>query len=694
LVTAGAGSGKTRLLTHRIAHLISDCGVAPYNILAITFTNKAANEMKERIQAMLAGGGGVWVSTFHSMCVSMLRRYAPQIGYQKSFSIYGETEKERLIKKLLKDDPKACEDIHKEITFCISDAKNKALCPDEYFTLNPFADNAETVLRIYTAYQTELQKSNALDFDDLLVKTLQLLQACEEARKHYQNKFRYIHVDEFQDTNAVQYRLVKILAAQHQNVMAVGDEDQSIYGWRGANIGNIRDFMQDFTCKVYKLEQNYRSTKNILGLANKIIAHNDERIKKNLWTQNPEGAAVEIFAAETETQEAEVAIKKIASQYRMGRKLSDFAILMRLNALSRPFEEKLTQYGIPYKITGGFRFYDRKEIKDILAYLRLTVNPADNEAILRVINFPKRGIGDASVTQLSNYCLVENKPLYEVLYNLESNPDLPANLIKKAAPFSAVLQCLAKAAHEETNIADLTKYLVRLIDLKSVYGSDSEEDENRKLNIKELINSMEQFSKLNPQAGAAEYLQSVSLYSDTDELDSSSPCVQIATVHSAKGLEFDCVFVIGLEDGIFPLARSIGTKAEEEEERRLMYVAATRAKERLYLSYAASRFLYGDRKRTVPSRFLAEIGYQPAAARAAAAPAPSAARPVSSRISTPAALAQYQENMLVSHKKFGAGRIVSISGSDDNRYAEIEFENVGRMLLSLNYAPLETIKEE
>ena len=709
LVTAGAGSGKTRLLTHRIAHLIRDKGVLPYHILAITFTNKAANEMKERVERMLDVNSGVWISTFHSMCVKILRRYADKIGYSVSFSIYGEAEKERLVKKLIKQGDSKEEDLYRDVMWSIADAKNKALDPDNYFKAHEHKRGAEDIRNIYAAYEAELKKSNALDFDDLLLKTHLLLATDAEARAYYQDKFRYIHVDEFQDTNVVQYQLIKILAGKHKNVMAVGDEDQSIYGWRGANFQNIDDFKQDFNCTLYKLEQNYRSTKKILSLANKIIAHNKERMEKTLWTENPDGSEVGTYVADSEAAEAEYVISKILRLIESdGYKFSDFAVLLRLNALTRAFEEKCIQYGVPYKITGGFKFYERKEIKDILAYLRLTANTADTEAILRVINFPKRGIGSAAIGQLTNYCLAENKPLYEAICTINNNTDLPKALCKKIEPFAAILNCLHEAAGK-LDVEELTRYLVGLLDLKTVYEEDTEENENRKLNIKELLNSMKQFVRINVGAGIDEYLQNVSLYSDTDELDLEGAYLHIATVHSAKGLEFPCVFVVGLEDGVFPISRSQGLDAEVEEERRLAYVAVTRAMEHLFLSYASTRFLYGERKQTLPSRFLTEMGFTMPKVRlsgnytqqhtnnAGIAPKDASMSGIITKVTTTRndriAISRFVPGVQVQHKKFGVGIIASVSGVSDNCYAEIDFETVGRLNLSLNYAPLEIIEE-
>ena len=728
LVTAGAGSGKTRLLTHRIAHLIVDKGIPAYNILAITFTNKAANEMKERLFHMVEDSHGLWVSTFHSMCVSFLRKFIDKIGYTPNFSIYGEQEKERAIKKILKEqDPE--EDVYKEVSFAISSAKNDGLSPDEYYELNRYENNAEIIRDAFIAYENELKKNNALDFDDLLNKAYYLLINDKEAGDYYADRFRYIHVDEFQDTNVIQYKIVRALAKKHQNVFVVGDEDQSIYGWRGASISNIADFRKDFNCKIYKLEQNYRSTKKILALANTLIDNNESRIKKTLWTENDDGSDVEMYAAQSEGQEADFVVSKILALHQSGKySFSDFAILMRINALSRSFEERFIQYGIPHKIFGGFKFYDRKEIKDILAYLRIVVNPLDSEAILRVINFPKRGIGDAAIGQLVNYCAVSGKNLFDVIIDIETNEDLPKPILKKVSPFSTVLRCLINEK-DNLKISALMKYLVKMLNLKEVFSQPTEENENRKQNIKELLGSAQQYEQMNPEAELEDYLQSVSLYSDLDEMDEAAGCVNIATVHSAKGLEFKNVFVVGLEDGCFPISRGMDSTAEMEEERRLMYVAITRAEQNLFLSYAQTRFMYGERKLSVPSRFLMELGFDvgrkkresmyseysqsrwynmggqsqqrsyyarsdeyeygnvSGEAQIYTRPAP----PPTPKRNDKVEKSGFVAGARVRHKKFGEGVIVKVSDEGENSYAEIEFEGVGKLVLSIFYAPLEVI---
>lgn len=457
LVTAGAGSGKTRLLTHRIAHLINELHVPAYNILAITFTNKAANEMKSRLCSMLDNIDGIWIFTFHAACVRILRRFIDRIGFDKNFTIYGETETKAVVKRICKD----CafnEDMQKRILSEISNAKNKGISPDAYAEVFKFAQDAEDIAAAYAAYQNTLKANNALDYDDLLIQTLYLLQNCAEAREFFSDKFRYIHIDEFQDTNTVQYDIAKILASKHGNIFAVGDEDQCIYTWRGASIDNIFRFKKDFDCKVYKLEQNYRSSSNILEVANRIIKGNTQRLDKKLWTQNGSGSKVVCFAAATDGFEADYVVRTIYEIISEGEyNYRDCAVLMRLNALSRPFEERFLQYGIPHKVYGGFKFYDRKEIKDVLAYARLSVNIYDDEAIFRIINFPRRGIGDASIEKIREYAKSSRKSVFETIVNAESSP-FPSALKTKLAEFGKVLIALRKAAD-----GDITAYFKYLL---------------------------------------------------------------------------------------------------------------------------------------------------------------------------------------------------------------------------------------
>lgn len=724
LVTAGAGSGKTRLLTHRIAYLIEEKGVKPYNILAITFTNKAANEIKERLGKMLGEDMSLlWGYTFHGVCNQILRKSIKHLdGYTSSYSIYSEEEKAKCIKRVAKSLDIKDLKIKEAINY-ISDKKMRYISPSECKNDAGYLDGE--IVKIYELYEQELKKCNALDFDDLLNKTYYLLKNNAEVREYYQDKFHYIHVDEFQDTNKVQYDIVRILGAKHGNVFAVGDEDQSIYGWRGANFANITDFVRDYpSCRVYKLEQNYRSSEKILNIANKIIEKNKTRFDKKLWTLRSGGEDVRCYKARTESEEADFVFRTIASLAQTGRyHFSDFSILVRVNSLSRSFEERFMQHGVPYKMFGGFKFYDRKEVKDLLAYLKIIANHKDNEAIIRVINFPKRGIGEGSVAQLNNYASFTGKSLYDVIFDLESNEDLPNGLIKKVLPFTNVLKCMDNAYKTTGSIGELTRYIIKLIGLKECYAEDTEENESRKRNIRELVGAIEQFEELNSGITLEEYVQQISLYSDLDEMDGSDT-VTIATIHSAKGLEFKVVFVVGLEEGIFPDARRMENYAEMEEERRLMYVAVTRAKERLYLTFAAHRFRYGEGDDTIPSRFLAEGGFQTKqqstpresayanysgrydsyrGERAYASygreynreevPVYSAPAPTRSTAPTPTQKnpKDYAVGTRVRHNKFGDGVVVSIEEKKDV-LIEIQFDIAGRKMLMLDYAPLEIIK--
>lgn len=734
LVTAGAGSGKTRLLTHRIAHLINDLNVPPYNILAITFTNKAANEMRERLEDML-DADGAWICTFHSACVRMLRQFIDRIDYKKNFTIYGDAETKSIVKRICKEN-EYHDDMQKRILAEISKAKNKGISPDNYAEIFKFAIDADDIAHAYAEYQLTLKQNNALDYDDLLIQALRLLKENAEAREHFQNKFQYIHIDEFQDTNTIQYDIAKILAGKHGNIFAVGDEDQCIYTWRGATISNIFDFQRDFKCKVYKLEQNYRSTSNILSVANRIIKGNTQRLDKKLWTHNSDGAKVMCFGAATEGFEADYVIRTIYELTRDGDYgYSDCAILFRLNALTRHFEERLLQYGIPHKVYGGFKFYDRKEVKDVLAYARIAVNHADDEAAYRIINFPRRGIGDASIEKLRVYTKENSLSVYDAVtspFHLEA---FPSALRVKLQAFGEDLSCLSEKA-SGGNVIDFFKYLLDcVLDVASLFADD---DETRLENLNELLNSVSEFAKNNEGATVSDYLQMVSLYSDTDEMTGDN-AVTLATVHSAKGLEFPIVFVVALEDGIFPSLRVSEENSDHmEEERRLMYVAVTRAQKRLFLSYAKSRFLYGETQYRTPSRFLCECGLVEKTAeygdgrysserafrgidgfaRSAAhyggerseksyggsygggdRSSDSSTRTYKSGYGkkeseeSPRArsIDDFKVGVKIMHKRLGKGTIIGLEKTGDNLYAQIEFERGGIMLLAVDFAPITVI---
>ncbi|MBQ7369875.1 MAG: UvrD-helicase domain-containing protein [Clostridia bacterium] len=604
LVLAGAGSGKTRVLTSRIAYLISEKRVPADAILAITFTNKAANEMKERIEKIV-DARGMWVCTIHSMCVRILRMFATEAGVTQNFSIYSETERSNIIKKSFQECDFDDEKLLKNAKWHIANAKMLGLTPDRYAEEYAGDRDIDEVTKIYKRYQKHLKENNSLDFDDLLNETRNLLRRDENAREYLSGRFRYILVDEFQDTNAVQYEIVKLLSSTHGNLFAVGDDDQSIYGWRGAKIENILHFEKDFKdAKVFKLERNYRSTKSILQLANTVIKNNGKRKDKTLWTANEDGDKPRAHEAEEESSEARYVAHTIAGLMRQGYKYSDFAILMRMNALTRSFEQEFTSDGIPYKVFGGFKFFERKEIKDLLAYLRLINNPFDSEAAVRIINFPKRGIGAKTVEALQNYAFETELSVYDALLDLDEIGFTGATRQKLVDFRSLVKKWILES--QDLPVNELVKQIVIDTNMRGAYSDNSDESINKLANIEEFINSVEEYCRLNEGASLTDYLNQVTLSSDTDEMDDSD-YVTLATIHSVKGLEFKCVFIVGMEENILPVSRCVDNPDELEEERRLTYVAITRARERLYLTRSKSRYLYGKREPTMRSRFLKEL---------------------------------------------------------------------------------------
>jgi len=603
LVLAGAGSGKTRVLTSRIAYLIEEKGVAPYNILAITFTNKAAKEMQERISA-ITSPAGMWVCTIHSMCVRILRSYAEFFNMGANFSIYSETERASVIKQAFKENNFEDEALLKNIKWHISNAKMLGLSPVRYAQEYSYDRNIDEVTRVYQAYDEHLKKNNALDFDDLLLYARRLLAENEEARSFLGEKFRYILVDEFQDTNAVQFEIIKYLSGVHGNLFAVGDDDQSIYGWRGAKIENILNFEKTFpSAHIFKLEQNYRSTKKILSLANAVIHHNGKRKDKTLWTENAEGEPVEYHEAANETDEALYTVKTIAELVNRGAKFSDFAILMRINALTRSYEQEFAKYGVPFKVFGGFKFYERKEIKDLLAYLRIINNPFDDEAAVRIINFPRRGIGERTVEALLAHAHESGLSLYDALLDVDIL-QLTSSTKTKLKAFLKLINDLIIQSQSVT-IDKLARYIIDSTAMRESYSDGSDDSLAKLANIDEFINSIDEFVKLNGEATLSDYLNQVTLSSDTDDMDESE-YVTLATIHAVKGLEFKYVFICGLEENVMPTSRARDDKDSMEEERRLMYVAVTRAREKLWLTRSRERFLYGRREPTAMSCFLEE----------------------------------------------------------------------------------------
>ena len=609
LVTAGAGSGKTRMLTHRIAYMVDELNISPNNILAITFTNKAANEMKERLEKMISNIGDMWVCTFHAMCSKILRFNIDKLGYTKSFSIYGDTEKSRVIKRILEN--KKTEMNAETFAWHISNAKNNLMPPEIYSKYIHDKKKCEIITSVYREYENDLFKSNALDFDDLLVKTYELLKKFPDVLEFYQNKFKYIHVDEFQDTNTSQYELVKLLASKYKNVFAVGDEDQCIYSWRGAQVGNVKQYTIDFEgCKVYKLEQNYRSTKKIIALANKLIKNNTNRIEKNLWTANEDGAEIDFKQTYNDIEEAEFVAEKIEDLVKnYGYKYSDFSILMRVNSLSRILEEKLLTYNISYKVYGGHKFFERKEIKDTTSYLYLMANPNDKEATIRMLGFPKKGIGDTSIANLTQIAEENNVSIMDIIDN-PMRFNVTGSLANKLAPVKELFDDL-KAQKDVMPLEDFVIYMIKRVGIKEAIGTKTEEDENRCLNVDDFVMSVSEYSDANEEAGIDDFLQSITLMRDIDSMNDEDNFVSLITVHAAKGLEFNCVFLVGLNDGLFPLSRAINSTNpnELEEERRLMYVAITRARKKLFVSRSKTKFSFESKRTefTQISRFLNEM---------------------------------------------------------------------------------------
>ena len=607
LVLAGAGSGKTRALTYRVANLLEH-GVPPWAIMAITFTNKAAAEMRERIEK-LAGPGAqeVWVSTFHAGCAKILRRDIEKLGYTRSFTIYDDDDQMSALKEILKKlniDEKFLPP--REIKAKISDAKNRLLGPQEWFSSSDRDYRCQMIHDVYNAYEEKLKSSNALDFDDMIVRTLDLFTLHPPVLEAYQRKFRYIHVDEYQDTNYAQYMLVRLLAQQSRNLCVVGDDDQSIYGWRGADIRNILDFEKDFPdATVIKLEQNYRSSANILDAANQVIARNENRKDKALWTQQGPGEMIRLYRADDEREEAAWVCEQIRALEAQGEDASRCAVLYRTNAQSRVMEEAFVRTGVKYRIYGGLRFYDRKEVKDILAYLRVMINPADDISVRRIINVPKRAIGDTTVTELARYAAEQEMPLLTACMDV---PDTLGSRAKKSVEkFGELMMSLTMMA-ESMKLTELVQYVIDTTGLESQYAKeDSDEARSRVENIREFVGAVQEFEDKADNPTLTDYLENVALVSDLDAMTEDGGAVTMMTLHSAKGLEFPNVFMIGMEENLFPSMRSRDDPARMEEERRLCYVGITRARERLYLSHASRRMLYNQMQFNDRSRFIDDI---------------------------------------------------------------------------------------
>ncbi len=707
LIMAGAGSGKTRVLTHRIAYLMAEKQVAPWNILAITFTNKAAREMKERIEALLGPGAeDIWIATFHSMCVRILRRDIDRIGINRNFSILDTSDQLSVIKSILKErnlDPKKNDP--RTILGSISAAKNELITPEEY--KKAAASQWEQVVSdIYTDYQKKLIKNQSLDFDDLIMSTIQLFQRVPEVLEYYQRKFQYIHVDEYQDTNRAQYMLVKMLAARFKNLCVVGDSDQSIYRWRGADIANILSFEKDYQdANVILLEQNYRSTKRILQAANEVIQNNLNRKPKNLWTENAEGNKITYYRADSEQGEAQYVAGKIQELVRSGnRKYSDIAILYRTNAQSRVMEEVLLKSNIEYTIVGGIKFYDRKEIKDILAYLRVVANPDDDISLTRIINVPKRGVGATSVDRIQAYATEHGISMFRAIEEIEEI-GVSARVINALTDFRNMINHFSQM-QDYLSVTELAEELIDKTGYSDMLKQEKTlESQSRLENIEEFLSVTQSFEKQSEDKSLVAFLTDLALIADIDQLDKEDDQqeqdqVVLMTLHSAKGLEFPVVFLIGMEEGVFPHSRSLMEEAEMEEERRLAYVGITRAEEQLFLTNAQMRTLFGRTNMNPESRFITEIpddlieNESPVKKKQSSssfARRPSFARP--QLRSTGGDSLDWSVGDKAKHQKWGIGTVVSVKGSGGDKELDIAFPSpVGIKRLLAKFAPIEKVQ--
>lgn len=703
LILAGAGSGKTRVLTHRIAYLIEEKGVNPWNILAITFTNKAAGEMRERVDAIVGyGAESIWVSTFHAMCSRILRRYIDRLGYDNNFTIYDTDDQKTLMKdvcKYLQIDTKMFKE--RSLLGMISSAKNEMITAEEYALQAEGDFNRKKIAQVYTEYEKQLKANNALDFDDLLVKTVQLFQTQPDVLESYQNRFRYIMVDEYQDTNTVQFMLVSILAGKYKNLCVVGDDDQSIYKFRGANIRNILNFEQVFSdTKVIKLEQNYRSTTTILDAANAVIRNNKERKEKVLWTDNGPGDKIQFRQFDQAFDEAEYIVNDIKNNVDSGkRKYNDCAILYRTNAQSRMFEEKLVVSNVPYKIVGGINFYARKEIKDLLAYLKTIDNGKDDLAVRRIINVPKRGIGLTTINRVQEYAISREIGFYETLLAADGIPGIGRSA-GKLESFAALIEHF-KAESEQMTIPELLDEIIETTGYVDELKADSDiEAESRLENIEELRNKIVAYEESCEEEGGkatlSGFLEEVALVADIDSLDENTDYVVLMTLHSAKGLEFPHVYMVGMEDGLFPSRMTVDSDdpTELEEERRLCYVGITRAKEELTLTCARRRMMRGETHYNVTSRFLKEI---PTELLSTGALFEKEVKPFS--MTKPAQQFKvskgddpgYDVGDRVRHVKFGEGMVTQITEGGRDYEVTVEFDSVGVKKMFAMFAKLERI---
>ncbi|MEE0713409.1 MAG: DNA helicase PcrA [Blautia sp.] len=714
LILAGAGSGKTRVLTHRIAYLIEEKGVNPWNIMAITFTNKAAGEMRERVDKIVGfGAESIWVSTFHSSCVRMLRRFIDRLGYDTNFTIYDADDQKTLMKDICKRldiDTKIYKE--KAILAAISSAKDELISPEEYEIQNMADFSKKKVILAYKEYQKELKKNNALDFDDLIVKTVELFQSSPDVLKYFQERFRYIMVDEYQDTNTAQFKFVSLLASKYQNLCVVGDDDQSIYKFRGANIGNILGFEKVFSnAKVIRLEQNYRSTQNILNAANQVIQNNMERKRKTLWTENEEGEKLHFRQFMNAYEEAEYVVGEISKKVREGDgEYRDFAVLYRTNAQSRLFEEKLLMANIPYKLVGGVNFYARKEIKDLLAYLKTVDNAKDDLAVRRIINVPKRGIGATTLSRVQDYASERGMGFYDALREAEQIPSIGRAAVK-VEPFVTFIQTL-RSKQEFLSPSELLKDIIESTGyVEELQKEGTDEAEARIENIDELITKVVSYEEEDETPTLSGFLEEVALVADIDSVDGDDNQVLLMTLHSAKGLEFPYVYLAGMEDGIFPSYMTITADdpTEIEEERRLCYVGITRAMKELTLSCAQQRMIRGETQYNKVSRFikeipreLVELGREFPEKKLKEIPMPTSYQQMKQAFKQPAFIPKqfevkkaqgldYGVGDTVKHIKFGAGVVTDITEGGRDYEVTVNFDKVGVKKMFASFAKLKKI---
>jgi DNA helicase II / ATP-dependent DNA helicase PcrA len=697
LIFAGAGSGKTRVLTHRIAYLLGELRIAPERILAVTFTNKAAGEMKSRLQAMVdAAARDLWVGTFHAMCVRILRRDGSRIGIGRSFAVIDDSDQRQLVKEILDD--LDYDERQLSAGACLAEidkAKNALIWPEQY-AQSQTSFVGERIANVYAEYQRRLAESNSLDFDDLIVRTIDLLERDKETREKYQHRFEYVLVDEYQDVNAAQYRLIALLAGYHGNVTVVGDDDQSIYSWRGSDYRMILRFEEDFPgAKTFKLEENYRSTQRILDAANHLVANNRSRAPKRLFTSRAGGEAITVYPAATERDEARYVVEKVKHMVRDGSAYRDFVVLYRTNAQSRVFEEALLAEGIPYRVVGGVGFYARAEIKDVVAYLRYIVNSSDAIGFRRIVNVPRRGIGQQTLAALVQAANGARVSVGEAIFDSDLLRAAVPKKLKELERFAELVGQLRTFA-ESAGVADL---LVAVMErsgyVRELQSEDTHDARARLENLSELVGVAREYEASDEDPTLAGFLANIALVSDLDVLEEDASYVTLMTLHSAKGLEFPSVFLTGLEEGVFPHSRTLTEPEEVEEERRLAYVGITRAIDRLFLSYASRRALFGNTYAYPKSRFLDEIpSLDMLESDSVPLPRPAGGRWREVAIHESAGAGVHlglQTGDRVRHPKWGEGRIENIVGAGGDGLVTIDFPNVGQKMLMLKYAPLEKI---